>query len=208
MLSSICNTHGALQSTFLILPHSIVETCLGMETVQLHTSKPTDWNCLCVQADNVLTCYDNCPSKCVKVVFQCNASRADPCAVPILSAPNRSRQATATVGIRVEIVRSDSDEVTAVSFHGNSSSSKPAFASASGLSSLVAVDHAPPTVLVNAIAFDSRAIAATVAGSVASETLVSASTVPVVAPSIVISGTDLSVKPNGVLATVGLMALL
>ncbi|OTA29517.1 hypothetical protein BTJ68_09341 [Hortaea werneckii EXF-2000] len=40
----------------------IIQTCLGSTQAQLAACDATDWDCLCTQQTNVLTCYNNCPS--------------------------------------------------------------------------------------------------------------------------------------------------
>lgn len=40
----------------------IIQTCLATENAQLAACASTDWDCLCNQINNVLTCYNNCPT--------------------------------------------------------------------------------------------------------------------------------------------------
>lgn len=40
----------------------IIQTCLGSTQAQLNACGDNDWDCLCTQSTNVLTCYNNCPS--------------------------------------------------------------------------------------------------------------------------------------------------
>ena len=40
----------------------IINTCLGSTKAQLAACAATDWDCLCTQQTNVLTCYNNCPA--------------------------------------------------------------------------------------------------------------------------------------------------
>jgi hypothetical protein len=60
----------------------IIQTCVATEKAQLDNCKPNDWDCLCEQSNNVLTCYNNCPSdpnrfgvEQTKVSY-CNAAKA------------------------------------------------------------------------------------------------------------------------------------
>ena len=41
---------------------SIINNCLGTENAQLAACQANDWDCLCTQTTNVLTCYNNCPT--------------------------------------------------------------------------------------------------------------------------------------------------
>merc|ERR1711939_1139181 len=61
----------------------IIQTCLGSTQAQLAACDATDWDCLCTQQTNVLTCYNNCPSdpnafgaQQTKTSY-CNASETD-----------------------------------------------------------------------------------------------------------------------------------
>jgi hypothetical protein len=60
----------------------IIQTCLGTEKAQLANCSPNDWDCLCEQSKNVLTCYNNCPSDPNRFgaeqtsVSYCNAAKA------------------------------------------------------------------------------------------------------------------------------------
>jgi hypothetical protein len=64
------------------LPNSIIKSCLGSTQPQLDACEANDWDCMCEQANNVLTCYNNCPSAPQKFgmeqtkVSYCNASKA------------------------------------------------------------------------------------------------------------------------------------
>jgi hypothetical protein len=40
----------------------IVESCLTSEKAKLASCKDREWNCLCANWKNILTCYDNCPN--------------------------------------------------------------------------------------------------------------------------------------------------
>ncbi|KAK4610392.1 hypothetical protein CLAFUW4_13546 [Fulvia fulva] len=40
----------------------IIANCLGTQTAQLNSCEVNDWACMCEQQNNVLTCYNNCPS--------------------------------------------------------------------------------------------------------------------------------------------------
>ncbi|EMF08340.1 uncharacterized protein SEPMUDRAFT_53918 [Sphaerulina musiva SO2202] len=78
------------QSTSSVLPVSgcgesidlIIQSCLGTTQAQYNACTPNDWSCLCEQANNVLTCYNNCPSAPQRFGFeqtkvaQCNAASA------------------------------------------------------------------------------------------------------------------------------------
>jgi hypothetical protein len=60
----------------------IIQTCLATEKAQLANCSPNDWDCLCEQSNNVLTCYNNCPSSPDRFgaeqtkVSYCNAAKA------------------------------------------------------------------------------------------------------------------------------------
>ncbi|EEH41571.1 hypothetical protein PAAG_03134 [Paracoccidioides lutzii Pb01] len=41
---------------------NILEACLQSTQALLKTCVPNDWQCLCTQHTNVLTCYNNCPN--------------------------------------------------------------------------------------------------------------------------------------------------
>jgi hypothetical protein len=66
--------------SLLISLSSVLDDCLGLEQPQLAACKTNDWDCMCNQANNVLTCYNNCPNdpnafsaQQVKVSY-CNAA--------------------------------------------------------------------------------------------------------------------------------------
>ncbi|KAH9817416.1 GPI anchored serine-threonine rich protein [Teratosphaeria destructans] len=61
-----------------------IQTCLTQLNAQLAACATTDWDCLCTQSTNVLTCYNNCPSdpnafgsKQQNTAY-CNAAKAYP----------------------------------------------------------------------------------------------------------------------------------
>ncbi|KAM3420565.1 hypothetical protein BST61_g3827 [Cercospora zeina] len=60
----------------------IIESCLGTTKSQFDACAPQDWDCLCEQANNVLTCYNNCPSAPDRFGYEqtkvanCNAASA------------------------------------------------------------------------------------------------------------------------------------
>ncbi|KAK4496302.1 hypothetical protein PRZ48_012282 [Zasmidium cellare] len=41
---------------------SIISSCLGTTQAQLDACATNDWDCMCEQSNNVLTCYNNCMS--------------------------------------------------------------------------------------------------------------------------------------------------
>ncbi|EME84207.1 uncharacterized protein MYCFIDRAFT_195328 [Pseudocercospora fijiensis CIRAD86] len=61
---------------------TIISACLGSTTPQLKACASQDWDCMCTQSQNVLTCYNNCPSDPNKFgaeqtsVSYCNAAKA------------------------------------------------------------------------------------------------------------------------------------
>ncbi|KXL44286.1 hypothetical protein M433DRAFT_279719 [Acidomyces richmondensis BFW] len=61
---------------------AIIASCLGTENAQLQACAANDWDCLCTQSTNVLTCYNNCPSDPNAFAAQqqntayCNAAKA------------------------------------------------------------------------------------------------------------------------------------
>ncbi|KAL2817873.1 hypothetical protein BJX63DRAFT_96673 [Aspergillus granulosus] len=40
---------------------TILDTCLASIQVQVDNCGPNEWDCLCEQTNNLLTCYNNCP---------------------------------------------------------------------------------------------------------------------------------------------------
>lgn len=60
----------------------IIQTCLGTENAQLQSCAANDWDCMCTQQTNVMTCYNNCPSDPNAVgasqtqTSYCNAAKA------------------------------------------------------------------------------------------------------------------------------------
>jgi len=40
---------------------NILDTCVAQFSPQLDACKASDWECMCQQATNLLSCYDNCP---------------------------------------------------------------------------------------------------------------------------------------------------
>ncbi|KIM96277.1 hypothetical protein OIDMADRAFT_32948 [Oidiodendron maius Zn] len=60
----------------------VLDACLSLEKPQLAACATDDWDCMCTQANNVLTCYNDCPSDSgafgaqqVKISY-CNAASA------------------------------------------------------------------------------------------------------------------------------------
>jgi len=41
---------------------AIINNCLDTENAQLASCAANDWDCMCTQTTNVLTCYNNCPT--------------------------------------------------------------------------------------------------------------------------------------------------
>lgn len=62
--------------------YSIIASCLGTTGAQLNACATNDWDCMCEQTTNVLTCYNNCPSDPRRNgvdqqnVSYCNAAKA------------------------------------------------------------------------------------------------------------------------------------
>ncbi|KAF2166838.1 hypothetical protein M409DRAFT_54618 [Zasmidium cellare ATCC 36951] len=60
----------------------IIASCLGTTQTQLDACTTNDWDCMCEQSNNVLTCYNNCPSDPRRNgidqqnVSYCNAAKA------------------------------------------------------------------------------------------------------------------------------------
>lgn len=75
--SSSTSTSGCGSSIDLI-----IESCLGTTKSQFDACDSQDWDCLCEQANNVLTCYNNCPSAPDRFGYEqtkvanCNAASA------------------------------------------------------------------------------------------------------------------------------------
>ncbi|KAF3405214.1 hypothetical protein DPV78_002198 [Talaromyces pinophilus] len=61
---------------------NILDACLATEQAQLSGCAANDWDCLCEQSNNVLTCYNNCPGDDGQFGAQqtmtsyCNAAKA------------------------------------------------------------------------------------------------------------------------------------
>ncbi|CAK4033369.1 Hypothetical predicted protein [Lecanosticta acicola] len=61
---------------------TIIASCLGTTKAQLSACATNDWDCMCTQTTNVLTCYNNCPSSpdrngvLQQQTSYCNAAKA------------------------------------------------------------------------------------------------------------------------------------
>ncbi|USW58581.1 hypothetical protein Slin15195_G119000 [Septoria linicola] len=81
----------------------IIESCLGTTQAQFDACTPNDWDCLCEQANNVLTCYNNCPSAPDRFGFEqtkvanCNAASAYGSSSASRTATGTSSTATSNV---------------------------------------------------------------------------------------------------------------
>merc|ERR1711939_88527 len=102
----------------------IIQTCLGSTQAQLAACDATDWDCLCTQQTNVLTCYNNCPSdpnafgaQQTKTSY-CNAAKAYGS-----SSSSRTVSATASVSSSLsEAIASQSTALAAVTSDSTASS--------------------------------------------------------------------------------------
>ncbi|RMY80211.1 hypothetical protein D0864_08767 [Hortaea werneckii] len=103
---------------------NIIQTCLGSTQAQLAACDATDWDCLCTQQTNVLTCYNNCPSdpnafgaQQTKTSY-CNAAKAYGS-----SSSSRTVSATASVSSSLsEAIASQSTALAAVTSDSTASS--------------------------------------------------------------------------------------
>merc|ERR1712072_351836 len=114
----------------------IIQTCLGSTQAQLAACDATDWDCLCTQQTNVLTCYNNCPSDPNAFGAQqtkpsyCNAAKAYGS-----SSSSLTVSATASVSSSLsEAIASQSTALAAVTSDSTASSTadSPSPGSASG----------------------------------------------------------------------------
>ncbi|KAI7335472.1 hypothetical protein KC354_g17860 [Hortaea werneckii] len=104
----------------------IIQTCLGSTQAQLAACDDNDWDCLCTQQTNVLTCYNNCPSDPNAFGAQqtqtsyCNAAKAYGSSS---SSSSRTVSATASVSSSLsEAIASQSTALAAVTSDGTASS--------------------------------------------------------------------------------------
>jgi len=104
----------------------IIQTCLGSTQAQLAACDDNDWDCLCTQQTNVLTCYNNCPSDPNAFGAQqtqtsyCNAAKAYGSSS---SSSSRTISATASVSSSLsEAIASQSTALAAVTSDGTASS--------------------------------------------------------------------------------------
>ncbi|KAI7220504.1 hypothetical protein KC333_g2334 [Hortaea werneckii] len=134
----------------------IIQTCLGSTQAQLAACEDNDWDCLCTQQTNVLTCYNNCPSDPNAFGAQqtqtsyCNAAKAYGSSS---SSSSRTVSATASVSSLSEAIASKSTALAAVSSDGTASSTAESTSSGSASGSAATASET-----------DSGAIAFTPAG--------------------------------------------
>ncbi|KAL3459893.1 hypothetical protein BJX64DRAFT_194056 [Aspergillus heterothallicus] len=95
---------------------NILDTCLTSIQAQVDNCGPNEWDCLCEQTNNLLTCYNNCPHDGGRngvqqqKVSYCNAAEA----AGLLSSTTTSTSAT-TTRTATSTVSRDDDEPTPTS---------------------------------------------------------------------------------------------
>ncbi|OJD21061.1 hypothetical protein ACJ73_07602 [Blastomyces percursus] len=90
----------------MVAPANVMlRTCLKSTTIILQDCPAQDWDCLCTQYGNVLTCYNNCPTDPGRFavesskVANCNAAKQFGTARSSASAPKpTATQASGTAG--------------------------------------------------------------------------------------------------------------
>ncbi|KXT06923.1 hypothetical protein AC578_7156 [Pseudocercospora eumusae] len=114
---------------------TIISACLGSTQPQLKACDSQDWDCLCTQSQNVLTCYNNCPGDPNKFgaeqtsVSYCNAAKA----YGSSASASMSKTATATASMSASASGTMSTaEATASSTATGTSTQSSATKSASG----------------------------------------------------------------------------
>ncbi|KAL3489814.1 hypothetical protein BJX62DRAFT_150408 [Aspergillus germanicus] len=95
---------------------NILDTCLRSIQIQVDNCGPNEWDCLCEQTNNLLTCYNNCPNDGGRngvqqqKVSYCNAAEA----AGLLSSTTTSTSAT-TTSTATSTASQDDDEPTPTS---------------------------------------------------------------------------------------------
>ncbi|KAL5341723.1 hypothetical protein BJX70DRAFT_24769 [Aspergillus crustosus] len=54
-------TAATTQSTTSCDAQNILDACIQSIQIQVENCGPNEWDCLCEQTNNLLTCYNNCP---------------------------------------------------------------------------------------------------------------------------------------------------
>ncbi|KAL1985091.1 hypothetical protein VTN96DRAFT_8220 [Rasamsonia emersonii] len=124
---------------------NILDACLASTTPQLKACAANDWNCLCEQSNNVLTCYNNCPNDPNRFGAEqsktsyCNAAKANS---PSSSASSGSSTPTPT--------SSSSNESSTASSTGKGESSSSPTSTSSSKSGSSSTGAAPGALSVQA----------------------------------------------------------